>query len=78
MGKDGSRTSKLLAAGIVASWTVVAWWLVLFTAGWAGSVPDVLLNRSGDHLGPTLVVWLIALSPVIGWWLLLTGRFKQF
>jgi hypothetical protein len=37
-----------------------------------------LFNRSGDHLWTTVIVWLIALSPVVGWWLLLTGRMKHF
>jgi hypothetical protein len=41
-------------------------------------VSDVLINPNGDHLGATLAVWLIALSPSIGWWLLLRGRLKNF
>jgi hypothetical protein len=77
MEKDGTRTSHFFAAGVVVAWTVVAWWAVIFTAGWAGSVSDVLFNQNGDHLGATLAVWLIALSPSIGWWLLLRGRLKN-
>jgi hypothetical protein len=78
MDKGCSQSSKLLAVEVVAAWTVLAWWLVLFTAGGARSVADVLLNSSGEHLWVTLVVWLVAVSPAIGWWLLLTGRFKHF
>jgi hypothetical protein len=78
MSRNRSGASRILAGGVVAAWTVTAWWLVLFTAGWAGSLSDVLFNRSGDHLWTTFIVWLIALSPVVGWWLLLTGRMKHF
>jgi membrane protein DedA with SNARE-associated domain len=78
MSKDQSRSSKLLAVGVVTAWTCIAWWMVIFTAGWAGSLSNVLLNRNGDHLWATLVVWVIALSPLVGWWLLLTKRLKRF
>jgi len=52
--------------------------MVIFTAGWAGSVTNVLLDQNGDHLWATLAVWLVALSPSIGWWLLFRGKFKNF
>ncbi len=78
MGDDRTRTSQFLAAAVVAAWTVVTWWMVIFTAGWAGSVTNVLLDQNGDHLWATLAVWLVALSPSIGWWLLFRGKFKNF
>lgn len=78
MGDDRTRTSQFLAAAVVAAWTVTACWTVIFTAGWAGSLTDVLLNQNGDHPFATLAVWLVALSPSIGWSLLFRGKFKKF
>lgn len=78
MGDKGTQTGKLLAAGVIMAWTVFAWWAVIFTAGWAGSLAEVLLNPHNDHLSATIVMWVFVLSPVAGWWLLLTGRLRRF
>ena len=78
MGRDKTRTSRILGGGVVAAWTVLAWYPVAFFAGWTGSISDVLSNQNGDHLWATLAVWLVALSPSIGWWMLLKGKFNNF
>jgi hypothetical protein len=78
MDEESTRTSKLFAAGVVCAWTALAWALVMFVAGWAGSLSDVLLDPHNEHLWGSIVIWAIALSPAGGWWLLLTGRLDEF
>lgn len=73
-----SRSSDRVAIAVVIAWTLAAFCPIVFVTGWTGSLADTLFDPRGYHRIATIVLWILALSPVAGWWLLLTGRMKNF